>query len=423
MRVGAGASAAIVPSEPISASPRAGALRVAPARGGDRLRLGAAFVLSALLHGLVLAVAPAGLPPIETPSDEIAIEAEIVATAPEIVAEVEDRSAVTTEQSAAADRPSDPVLSEAVVAVRDGQEAGPAETAASDPPPPEPDRPPVEVVPPATQPPPVEASAPERSETGDADRPPVSDQTVPEVRPVADSEPEPPSPAAIDAAPVRLAEADPMPPVVPPPAVPPPIGPLPAVPQPEIVEAAAPVAAPPILEAQPSAVAVGLAVRFEPAAPARAKPRPVPARPTPQAVRRPPVTSPPPPARRPVATRPASESRPASGAGSRTAVGEAVGFRARPAAEQAADYRAIVAAEINRRKAYPPAARQAGLSGRVVLRFTVGPGGRVGGAAVVQSSGHASLDDAARSLVGSLSLPPPPGGQFSVTTAVNYRAE
>jgi protein TonB len=85
-----------------------------------------------------------------------------------------------------------------------------------------------------------------------------------------------------------------------------------------------------------------------------------------------------------------------------------------------ADYRALVIAELARHKRYPDAARAAGVTGTVVVSFTIGSGGRVTTSSVVQSSGSSVLDGAARQMVSALSLPPPPGGRFSATAPVRY---
>jgi protein TonB len=85
-----------------------------------------------------------------------------------------------------------------------------------------------------------------------------------------------------------------------------------------------------------------------------------------------------------------------------------------------ADYRALVIAELARHKRYPEAARAAGVTGTVVVSFTIGSGGRVTTSSVVQSSGSSVLDGAARQMVSALSLPPPPGGHFSATAPVRY---
>jgi protein TonB len=86
----------------------------------------------------------------------------------------------------------------------------------------------------------------------------------------------------------------------------------------------------------------------------------------------------------------------------------------------AADYRALVIAELSRHKRYPEAARAAGVTGTVVVSFTIGSGGRVTTSSVVQSSGNNVLDSAARQMVSALALPPPPGGRFSATAPVRY---
>lgn len=85
-----------------------------------------------------------------------------------------------------------------------------------------------------------------------------------------------------------------------------------------------------------------------------------------------------------------------------------------------ADYRALVAAELNRRKFYPPAARASGIEGTVVVTFSVGGGGRVSGHRIVRSSGQPVLDRAVDRMLATLSLPPPPGGVFRATVPIRF---
>ena len=85
-----------------------------------------------------------------------------------------------------------------------------------------------------------------------------------------------------------------------------------------------------------------------------------------------------------------------------------------------ADYRALVAAELNRRKFYPPAARASGIEGTVVVTFSVGGGGRVSAHRIVRSSGQPVLDRAVDRMLATVSLPPPPGGVFRATVPIRF---
>jgi protein TonB len=85
-----------------------------------------------------------------------------------------------------------------------------------------------------------------------------------------------------------------------------------------------------------------------------------------------------------------------------------------------AGYAALVAAELNRHKAYPEAARASGASGSVGVAFTIGPSGHATGIAVTSSSGNAALDSAARQAVASIRVPPPPGGLFRTATTIRF---
>jgi protein TonB len=85
-----------------------------------------------------------------------------------------------------------------------------------------------------------------------------------------------------------------------------------------------------------------------------------------------------------------------------------------------ANYRSIVAAELNRRKFYPPAARSSGANGVVVVTFTVGGDGRIARHAITRSSGQPALDSAVHQMMAAVSLPPPPGGSFRATVPIRF---
>ena len=86
-----------------------------------------------------------------------------------------------------------------------------------------------------------------------------------------------------------------------------------------------------------------------------------------------------------------------------------------------ASYAALLAAEINRHKFYPAAARAAGAIGSVGVAFTVGPSGRVLSQSITNSSGDAALDEAARAIMSAVQAPTPPGGRFSTSTTIRFR--
>jgi protein TonB len=88
--------------------------------------------------------------------------------------------------------------------------------------------------------------------------------------------------------------------------------------------------------------------------------------------------------------------------------------------EAGATYRSIVAAELNRRKFYPPAARASGVEGVVTVTFTVGASGHVTGHAITRSSGQPALDQAVHQMMAAISLPPPPGGVFRATVPIRF---
>jgi len=63
------------------------------------------------------------------------------------------------------------------------------------------------------------------------------------------------------------------------------------------------------------------------------------------------------------------------------------------------DYTEMVRIKIESRKRYPESARSRRTEGRVTVRFTITPEGRVTGIQMVKSSGHALLDQAALNTV------------------------
>jgi periplasmic protein TonB len=90
------------------------------------------------------------------------------------------------------------------------------------------------------------------------------------------------------------------------------------------------------------------------------------------------------------------------------------------AAASSANYAATVAAELNRHRFYPEAARAAGLSGAVGVAFTIGPSGHATSIGITHSSGVAALDSAARQSVASIHVPAPPGGIFRTATTIRF---
>ncbi|MBP2305557.1 TonB family protein [Azospirillum melinis] len=92
---------------------------------------------------------------------------------------------------------------------------------------------------------------------------------------------------------------------------------------------------------------------------------------------------------------------------------------------QAADYFGTIQARLARHKTYPQAARLKREEGTVVVRFTIVADGTITGWAVVQGSGHGSLDRAAEEMIQRASpLPPIPAGmgraQIDITLPVRY---
>ncbi len=80
-------------------------------------------------------------------------------------------------------------------------------------------------------------------------------------------------------------------------------------------------------------------------------------------------------------------------------------------------YRALVMAELNRRKFYPPGAREHGV---VFVTFSVSSSGRVSSSHISRSSGVSALDGAVLQMMRSVSLPPPPDGSLSGTAPIRF---
>lgn len=70
-----------------------------------------------------------------------------------------------------------------------------------------------------------------------------------------------------------------------------------------------------------------------------------------------------------------------------------------PPTRQERNYFAVISAHLNRRKTYPPEAKQARQQGVVVVRFRIDRDGHVLSADIKRGSGHALLDDATLELV------------------------
>ncbi|MBI4183311.1 MAG: energy transducer TonB [Proteobacteria bacterium] len=67
---------------------------------------------------------------------------------------------------------------------------------------------------------------------------------------------------------------------------------------------------------------------------------------------------------------------------------------------------------------YPVAARRRGIEGRVLLRVEVSPQGRAAEVAVIESSGHALLDEAAQRAVSRWSFEPARAGGVPVPGSI-----
>jgi len=85
------------------------------------------------------------------------------------------------------------------------------------------------------------------------------------------------------------------------------------------------------------------------------------------------------------------------------------------------NFRSLVLAEINRRKRYPRSAEMNGIEGVVGVSFTIGPAGRVIAHTITRPSGNSELDEAVHQLMATISVPPPPGGQFSANVAIRFQ--
>jgi periplasmic protein TonB len=85
-----------------------------------------------------------------------------------------------------------------------------------------------------------------------------------------------------------------------------------------------------------------------------------------------------------------------------------------------AAYAALVAAEINRHKFYPAAARASGAVGSVGVAFSIGSSGAIKSHAITRSSGNSALDAAAGHMLAFSHPPPPPGGAFHGSTTIHF---
>jgi protein TonB len=88
-----------------------------------------------------------------------------------------------------------------------------------------------------------------------------------------------------------------------------------------------------------------------------------------------------------------------------------------------ASYAALLAAEIAHHKAYPEAARAAGVTGSVGVSLTVGPSGRVVSHAITRSSGNVALDREVDAMMTAVQAPPPPGGSFQAAVTIHFGLE
>ena len=139
-----------------------------------------------------------------------------------------------------------------------------------------------------------------------------------------------------------------------------------------------------------------------------------------------PVTLPPPQpvaysaapaAPQPITAPPAARSAPSAPSNARGSAGDGPGDN--PASLNARNsWYAQISAHLERSKRYPREARSAGEQGTPSVRFSVDRRGRVSNVSIVNSSGHAVLDEATVSLMSRVSpLPPMPSAmqQASVT--------
>lgn len=121
--------------------------------------------------------------------------------------------------------------------------------------------------------------------------------------------------------------------------------------------------------------------------------------------------------RRAARPRPASASAPSEARQSRAGTNSAADAAS---AVSKAQYGALVAAELNRHKVYPVAARASGVTGAVSVAYAIGAGGRIASHSILRSSGHAELDAAVRSMFRAAHPPPPPGGSFRSSVTIHF---
>jgi periplasmic protein TonB len=88
-----------------------------------------------------------------------------------------------------------------------------------------------------------------------------------------------------------------------------------------------------------------------------------------------------------------------------------------------ASYAALLAAEIARHKAYPEAARAAGVTGSVGVALTAGPWGRIVSHAITRSSGYVALHREVDATMAEVQAPPPPGGIFRAGLTIHFGFE
>jgi periplasmic protein TonB len=84
------------------------------------------------------------------------------------------------------------------------------------------------------------------------------------------------------------------------------------------------------------------------------------------------------------------------------------------------NYAALLAAEIARHKAYPEAARAAGVTRAVGVALTVGPSGRIVAHTIIRSSGNSALDREVDAMMFAVQAPPPPGGHFQTEATIRF---
>lgn len=89
-----------------------------------------------------------------------------------------------------------------------------------------------------------------------------------------------------------------------------------------------------------------------------------------------------------------------------------------PAAPPGAAWRQALAAWLAAHKTYPDSARQRGIEGTVVIRFTLDRTGHVIDVAVTRSSGSTLLDGAAEAMLRDANLPAPDPAQEQITISV-----